>query len=58
VPAPDPVCADDDELASYRVCRSQSHSRHRAHRPRSALGVADITYLNLAEEFGYLAVIV
>jgi hypothetical protein len=38
VPAPDPICANDDELLPQLVRRSQSDLRYRAQRPRSALG--------------------
>ena len=38
VPAPDPVCANDDELTSHLVRGSQSDPRYRAQRPRSTLG--------------------
>jgi transposase InsO family protein len=59
VPAPDPVCARDDELAAQLVRRSQSDPRYRAQWPRSALGGRYHlpAFGGGIQEFGYLAVI-
>ena len=56
MPAPVPVSADNDELASHLVRRSQS-TRGTVLTGLDQLWVADITYVHLAEEFDYLAVI-